>query len=335
MDETILAAAAAAFGAEASACRPVRGGNFSSVYSFTHADGPSILRLTPPNPEIDASWMHATLAFMDFLARGGVSVPAPRFSLGGELVVTLPGREGEFLAACFELAPGVLGEELPFDAWTATSFETLGRAVGTFHARARSYQPPPGMERPHWDQAGNCFNPSEHIPDPLLAQRRAEAFAAAQTLPRDPQAYGLIHADLHGGNFILEAGSGRITLLDFDDCARGWYAMDIAMCLHDFCIISPQPDKNAFGAHFLLHFLRGYLPAHPMDTVWIERLPVFLKLLETGIYAQVAEYADRAEPDSWVGRFMKGRSERIALAKPFIELDFSRLAVQALTVGRQ
>ncbi len=333
MDAYILAAAAAAFGAQPGACQLVRGGNFSHVYRFEHAAGPSILRLTPPNPEIDQAWLYATLAFMDHLARGGVSVPAPRLTTGGELVICIPSPQGDYLAACFELAPGVLGEELPFSTWNAARFETLGRAVGAFHARARSYQPPPGLQRPHWDEAGNCFNPGERIPDPLLARRREEALAAVQALPRTPEAYGLIHADLHGGNFMLDAPSGRITLLDFDDCARGWYAMDIAMCLHDFCVLSPQPDKDDFAAHFLLHFLRGYLPAHPLDAAWIERLPLFLKLLETGIYAQVAEYAAEAEPDSWVGHFMQGRVERIAQGRPFVTLDFNDLARQALTAA--
>ena len=326
MDQ-ILFAAAAAFGVDASDCAPLRGGNFSRVYSLPHAEGPSILRLTPPNPEIDERWMRATLAFMDHLARGGVSVPAPLRSARGELIVSITGAEGTYLAACFERAPGVLGEELPFDVWDFNAFETLGRAVGLFHARARSYQPPPGMERPHWDQSENCFNAGESIADPLLAQRRAEAFAAVQALPRDPQGYGLIHADLHGGNFMLEVESGRITLLDFDDCAFGWYAMDIAMCLHDFCVITPQTDKNAFAASFLRCFLQGYLPAHPLDAVWIQRLPLFLKLLETGIYAQVAPYAASSPPDSWVGRFLQGREERIAQGRPFVEIDFS-LVVQ-------
>ena len=286
MDAYILAAAAAAFGGDASACSPTRGGNFSHVFNIPLPTGPSILRLTPPNAEIDERWMHASLAFMDHLARGGVSVPAPRCSVRGALVETIYGPGGPYLAACFERAPGVLGEELPFSAWNSTRFETLGRAVGLFHTRARSYLPPPGLERPDWDHSGNCFNPGEPIADPRLAERRAEAFAAVQALPRDAQAYGLIHADLHGGNFMLEPESGRITLLDFDDCAYGWYAMDIAMCLHDFCVLSPAADKEAFGADFLLHFLRGYFTAHTLDAAWIERLPLFLNSLETGIYAQ-------------------------------------------------
>ena len=106
--------------------------------------------------------------------------------------------------------------------------------------------------------------------------------------------------------------------------------MDIAMCLHDFCVLTPAADKDAFGADFLLHFLRGYLAAHTLDAVWIERLPLFLKLLETGIYAQVAEAAASAEANSWVERFMQGRAERIAQGRPFIEIDFHKAAEQAL-----
>jgi len=185
------------------------------------------------------------------------------------------------------------------------------------------------MERPHWDQAGNCFNPPETIRDAVLAQRRAEALAAVQALPRDPSAYGLIHTDLHGGNFMLDVQDGRVTLLDFDDCAYGWYAMDIAMCLHDFCVLAPQPDKNAYAAHFLPNFLRGYLAFYPLEPIWIERLPLFLKLVETGIFAQVAEFAPSEPPDSWVGRFMQGRVERIARGAPFVEVDFAHIAAQA------
>ncbi len=329
MDSSILAAAAAAFGADPAACRPERGGNFSHVYGFELGRAGYILRITPPDPEMDVRWLQATLAFMAHLARGGVSVPAPRPAAGGELVVSIPSGQGLYLAACFERAPGVLAEELPFSSWDDARFVTLGRAVGQFHTCAQKYAPPPGFERPHWDECVNCFHPSETIADPLLARRHAEALAAVQGFPRSAAGYGLIHTDLHGGNFMLEPSTGQVTLLDFDDCSLGWHAMDIAMLLHDFCVLTPEEDKNAFGERFLRCFLQGYLPAHPLERGWIEHLPLFLKLLETGIYAQVASFADSAEPNSWVGRFMHGteRAGRIARGAPVLEIDFS-LVVQ-------
>jgi Ser/Thr protein kinase RdoA (MazF antagonist) len=254
-----------------------------------------------------------------------VGTPAPLPAAGGSWIEPLASPRGIYLAAAFERAPGTLAEELDFALWDQARFAHLGQAVGRFHAASRSYQPAPGLDRPDWDQAGSCFNPPEEIADEALRLRRAEAWRAVQALPRDPAAWGWIHADLHGGNFMLDPLSGRITLLDFDDCARGWYVMDIAMLLHDFLVLCPWEDKAVFAEHFMRAFLPAYLATMPLDGVWIERLPLFLKLVETGIYAQVAEFADSMEPDSWVGRFMHGRRQRIAGAVPVVDLDFGRV----------
>jgi hypothetical protein len=45
--------------------------------------------------------------------------------------------------------------------------------------------------------------------------------------------------------------------------------------------------------------------------------------LPKSIYATLIGHSDVASPDSWVGRFMKGRAERIANDLPYVELDFS------------
>jgi Ser/Thr protein kinase RdoA (MazF antagonist) len=329
LDHNIVASAAAAFGARAEDCQAVRGGNFSHVFAFSRAGQACILRLTPPGDEIDAAALHAGLALMDHLARGGVGVPQPLRATGGAWIQPIPSPRGDYLAAAFERAPGTLAEELPFTLWDEQRFSLLGQAIGRFHARARSYRPAEGLEHPVWDQSGNCFHPHEEIPEEPLRQRGIETWHAVQALPRDPAAWGWIHADLHGGNFMLDPDSNRITLLDFDDCVHGWYSMDIAMLLHDFCVLSDDRDKDAFAARFLLAFLRGYLAEFPLESAWVERLPLFLKLLESGIYAQVAAFADSVEPNSWVERFMRGRRQRIAAAVPVVAIDFAAIYAQA------
>lgn len=321
--DAIFQQAARRFGTVPDECTPLRGGNFNRVYAFRREGRDCILRITPPSEEVNAASLRRGLEFMDHLARGGVPVPAPLRSVGGEWIEPLPVRDGLYLAAAFERAPGVLAEELPFEVWDAVRFQILGQAVGRFHACASSYP----AEGPHWDRAVSCFNPAEILADELLRRRRVEAWRAVEDLPREAGSYGWIHADLHGGNFMLDPEENRITLLDFDDSALGWRVMDIAMLLHDFCVLAPDEPKEPFAARFLTAFLRGYLPEHPLGLEWFERLPLFLKLLETGIYAQVAPFAAEMEPNSWVGRFMLGRKERIASARPVLEMDF--IAVRA------
>jgi Ser/Thr protein kinase RdoA (MazF antagonist) len=324
MNEDILNQAIRLFNIPDQPLHPLRGGNVSKVYAFRDGQKDCILRLTPPNAGIDQTLLLSNLALMDHLASGGVSVPAPLHSLRGALVEPIPAEGGNWLATAFERAPGTLAEELPYSIWTARRFQLMGSTVGRFHLCARSYiSPDAGLERPRWDQAGNCFQPAEVIEDALLRARCAEALQAVQALPWDTAACGLIHTDLHGGNFMLDAEQESITLLDFDDAAYGWYAMDIAMCLHDFSVLSPDENKERFAAEFLLAFLRGYLPAYPLAAIWIERLPLFLKLLETGIYSQVAGFDCSADPEGWVARFMKGRAERMAQARPVFAIEFT------------
>ena len=332
MKETTVYSAAAVFGAAPSTLFRLGGGNFSEVLAFTRQGRACVLRLTPPDPEINLGSLLSSLAVVDHLARGGVAVPAPLRSLDGSLVVEISSEDGPVLVSAFEKAPGVRGEELSADSWDTARIALLGGAVGRMHARGASYRPAsPELARPAWDQVGNCFHPREEAQGELLRLRRAEALAAVQALPRSPDAYGLIHTDLHGGNFLFDLESQRITLLDFDDCAQGWYGMDIAMSLHDFCVLSAESDKDSCAARFLRAYLAGYLPEHFLAPAWLERLPLFLKLLETGLYCQVAPFAAEADPDSWTGRFMAGRQERIESAAPVFHIDYAGIARESVS----
>ena len=94
----------------------------------------------------------------------------------------------------------------------------------------------------------------------------------------------LTHMDLHFGNFFVGIHSQRVTLFDFDDCAYGWYIMDIAMLLFDVLVVYDQPDHQQFGQRFLTNVLRGYIPSMPDSAFWVEQLPLFLKLLEISLF---------------------------------------------------
>jgi Ser/Thr protein kinase RdoA (MazF antagonist) len=56
-----------------------------------------------------------------------------------------------------------------------------------------------------------------------VAARLGDVLAA---MPRTAPAYGLIHGDLHAGNVHVDGRS--FTFFDFDHCAVGWRAYDLA-----------------------------------------------------------------------------------------------------------
>ncbi len=362
------------FGIDPQSITPLPGGHFNQVFSckrIGERDGRAyVLRLTPPNEENDLHATHTILAFLKFLAGGGIQVPEPVESLAGLLVEAIPDPANPggppYLAAVFVRAAGFLAEEMPVMVWEDSLIEAIGRAVGLFHACSRQYRPQPALDRPHWEQGGSCFNPPGELaaaanpdsPHHWVLEKRAAVLAEIERLPREPGSYGLIHADLHFGNVYFERidapgaapeecgdapvptendGATRaagvqgtmtgstwsVTLLDFDDCAYGWFAMDIAMNLLDAAVLRAPEDWDEFAAAFLTPYLRGYRSAHPFEPEWLARLPLFLKLLEIGLYLMVADDYALQDRESWIGKFMAGRRERIAAGRPVMNISLS------------
>jgi Ser/Thr protein kinase RdoA (MazF antagonist) len=160
-------------------------------------------------------------------------------------------------------------------------------------------------------------------PEEKLAQEKFIAtIEYLQSLPQDPDGYGLIHQDAHGGNFFVDDGY-NITLFDFDDCAYGHYVYDIAMAL--FYAITNRPDAAEFGPHFFGHFMRGYRQENQLDSKWFAEIPHFLKLREFDLYAVVYRSfdLDKLDEHPWVATFMKGRKEKLENDVPYVAMDFS------------
>ena len=316
--------AARRYGVSIADLAPMVGGHVTHVYSFTRDGKDYVLRVTPPNEEIDLPATRAILSWMRFLAEGGAAVATPVHSQNDALIEPVVQAGQTYIAVAFEKAPGIRGEELTFDQWTDALFTRLGQTAGRMHALAKGYTPSNvALRRPDWDVAGNCFHPLESLPpsEAIIAEKRARVFEYVQTLPKDDNSYGMIHADLHGGNFFVDVATNTITVFDFDDCAYGWYVMDIAMSVFDMLVLYPGKDRAAFATRFLRSYLTGYRAENTLDAFWLGQLPHFLKLLEIGVYTQVYAYHDPADTESWVGRFMANRRFRIEHDIPYIDSE--------------
>jgi Ser/Thr protein kinase RdoA (MazF antagonist) len=305
----ILAQAGERYGFSPSQAVPLSGGHFSMIYEFPRDGETFVLRITPPNAEIDASAIHAVLNWLSYLAAHDASVPYPIVSLGGSLTESVVLDHEPYILAVFKKANGTLAEDLFPECWSDDLSVALGHAVGKMHAISRNYHPDDkSLQRPAWNEISNCFNPSAKLDDHygLVAQKQQEIQSIVQSLSRDDDSYGLIHTDLHFANFIVDVSTHGVTIIDFDDCAYGWYVMDIAMLLLDSTVLYTGLDGETHARDFLKGFLLGYLQEYRLNLYWIRKLPDFMKLLEIGLYTILYHNTILKITESWVGRFMAG-----------------------------
>jgi Ser/Thr protein kinase RdoA (MazF antagonist) len=132
----------------------------------------------------------------------------------------------------------------------------------------------------------------------------------------------MIHDDLHFAISSYHPGQ-QVTIIDFDDCGAGWFAMDVAMALFDV-LVSTTPDDIA--ARFLPDVLcANYLEGATEEdlSLFLQcQIPQFLKLKELCIYATLIGHPEISQPDTWVGRFMRARASRVAANIPYVDIDY-------------
>lgn len=294
----------------------------SFIYEFERDSRSYILRIGHTLRKSEALVL-GEVDWINTLAEGGVSVARAIPSDSGQLVEAVEdGQGGQFLVTAFVKAQG----QPPWDIWTPGLYESYGRLIGSMHSLAEQYQPAnPAWKRPEWDDESMEFV-ERYLPvSETAAKEKYRALCAhLRDLPKERTAYGLIHQDAHGSNFLVDE-AGTITLFDFDDCVYSWFINDIAIVL--FYIVMDAPDWPAFTREFMTHFLRGYRQVRPLDPQWLKEIPNFLKLRELELYAVIHRDFDVSHIDHWwCARFMRDRKEKIEQDRPFIDFDFGSLA---------
>jgi Ser/Thr protein kinase RdoA (MazF antagonist) len=161
-------------------------------------------------------------------------------------------------------------------------FEQLGELLARFHEASARWAPPPGFrrqardadglagEQPFWGRWWEITSATDGERARLRSLRDALRVRLAG-LDRGPDVYGMIHADLHTENVLVDGE--RLSAIDFDDAGFGWYAYDLAAALY-----TEQDAFHRKHPHFELArdaLFRGYrgqrtLSAEQQDLVsWL------------------------------------------------------------------
>jgi len=328
MDNQLLDAVCKLYSASPDELIPLTGGHFNAVYEFSAGimGSSSILRIGVEDCPTEQTL--GMLEWVNFLREQGAPVSGPLKSVQGYLLERLVYDGQAYNITCFEKVAGTLAENIPPSTWTDELFQAIGRAVGQFHAISKRHQPShAALTRPQWYDSYEIRHATsllEKLTDPA-GEKLAGNLKYLVSLPESPADYSLIHDDLHFANFLV-GPDNHVTVIDFDDCGYGWFVIDVAMAVFDVMVLyNPLNDKQGqtFARRFLRSYLSGYREQNQLDQFWQAHIGHFLKLKELCIYADLIGHPDIQQPDSWVGRFMRGRAERVAKDTPYIDIDFS------------
>jgi len=237
--------------------------------------------------------MQFELDLLRHLSHAGVSVAAPIPAKDGQLIRQVPERA--LWGALFEFAPGD-----KVRLFTDAQAKAFGEVVARMHVEADNFIS--DLPRYHLDVDALLDGPlrlaAELVGDDLIKADRAEfAYlrAAVESLGKTPGGYGIIHGDCHSPNLHLDGD--RPTLFDFDHCAYGWRAYDLASCFlsleqpADASGMLNPPPESPWGS-----FLQGYGSVRAPLSGELEAIPAFSALRAVWDIGNVIANARGASP---------------------------------------
>jgi amicoumacin kinase len=170
--------------------------------------------------------------------------------------------------------------------------ESWGSTMGLMHKLSLQFRPTENFIRSYTENIlTSHFNKVADKIDPIIQKKYRTVLSQCMELPVSNKHYGLIHSDLHLGNFFVD--QGKMKIFDFDDLQLGWFVFDIAISLYymfwnsDIKEASWYQDANTRSTqsiYFLQKLIKGYQNQFPLPKSWNSMMPVFLELRQLDLY---------------------------------------------------
>lgn len=300
------------------------GGFESFVYEFERDGKGYILKITHTIRRSEA-YLMGELDWLNFLADKGVPVARSVPSPAGRLIERIEDGDGAWLLIAYERAPG---HRATADEWDAELFQEWGRIVGQMHRLTQSYQlSNPAYKRQEWHEEEQ-LKARKYLPahEATVIERADELMAKIQSLPKPRDAFGMLHTDMHQGNWFVK--EGRITAFDFDDAHYNWFANDIAVLVLAAIWFPPRKfdNKVAYAQHLMTHFFRGYAQENRLDPVWLQQIPDFMRLRDLLNFIIVYQAMDVANFKPEQTAMLDEHRRRVVEREPLVDLDWMQFA---------
>jgi Ser/Thr protein kinase RdoA (MazF antagonist) len=200
----------------------------------------------------------------------GVGVPEPVENREGVLV-TVVSDEGVPQPRLCVLYRWLPGRFLSPRTLTASHLFQVGELIACLQNHAAQWKPPAGFTRRRVDNLNPLRQDRDDRFEAAVADRAVREVAAVgrpdegavvatairriwatlQDLGEGPEVFGLIHGDLHQGNYLFHHGG--VGAIDFDDCGYGHWLYDLAVTLSG---LRRHPDSPTLREALLAGYRR-------------------------------------------------------------------------------
>lgn len=301
------------------------GGFENLIYGFDQINQSYIVRIThSTHRTIDE--VKAEMDFLFYLARHKANVSMPIMTINQELVEKIDCIDNSYFIICaFTKAEG----EVPSrQNANERMFYNYGKTIGFFHQLTKNYHESEGIQRRFsWDQDLIILNASKYLPkeDQVILNRLQEVVEAIRQIKPTKDNFGLIHTDVHMGNFFVK--DDELTVFDFDDVAYHYFASDIAIPLFYLVFFVKEEDQIPLADRFMKPFMSGYLSMNQISKSDYMHLPLFLKLREIILYIVIYRTL-KIEESEFARRYLERYRDRIINKTAFLDLDLEKYYVE-------
>ncbi|MEO0337871.1 MAG: phosphotransferase [Bacteroidota bacterium] len=278
--EETLKAACSIYGLKAEATQLIRD-NSNLIFDA----GPIILRLSHSAIRTYED-IEVELDFIEFVQQQGLPVVRIKPTLSGQLYHTIPASEGHFTTVAFDR---IEGHRVTAEEWTPQHFELLGKVNAQFHKVSLNYQQKAHLKYKHWDEI------IEHKVHPYLnelGQEFGDAYnqviAKLSKLPKNDHNYGIIHYDIHHGNYLMIPGDTvPLKVFDFEMACLSWFVNDACTTIHYATKFPGQGDQDAYEQVLVEYFWKGYDTIFTIAEAEKATLPYWLLYRDLMVYGYV------------------------------------------------
>jgi Ser/Thr protein kinase RdoA (MazF antagonist) len=297
-------------------CLEFVGGIENSVYRY-EKNGQSFFLRFGDISHMSFNLVSAEIDWVLYLLNRNIPAVKPVASDNGLFVERINTGSNSYNVVAFEEAEG---DQLDFGnpkSWNDSVVRDWGKTIGRMHSVTKEYKPKSSRRYE--------FKPEVDLPlikreSKKIINSISDLLQRMHELPKGREVYGLVHSDIHVGNFFVK--NDKISaILDFDRACYKWFISEVAIALYYPLYITSlrenSVEQRKFASEFLPVFREGYETEHRLNESWTEHLDMFIRVRDAILFM----YLPSDVPEALRERFRR----RIVGEDPYTEIHWDAL----------